>query len=261
MKKFVMLSLGAALLSASCTRNGVQLREKRYQGPEVMFHEGKASTWYETDVDDKPLRLAIWMDDAAWNSLPTEADVQAGGGHHHTNNTVLAFHPKVDQRIFNHVGLDWNPQGHEPAPVYGLPHFDFHFYSMSPNEVAAIPAYEADSSGFKNWPEAAYFPVNYINPGGGVPKMGCHWMDVTSPELNGAVFGQTFLYGSYNGKVTFMEPMITKAFIEANPEFSRAIPQPAKVQLSGYYPTTMRLHRSGNAREVILEHFIYRTAQ
>ncbi len=50
--------------------------------------------------------------------------------------------------------------------------------------------------------------------GGGVPQMGAHWVDVTSPELNGSTFAQTFIYGSYDGQVNFYEPMITLDFLK-----------------------------------------------
>ena len=90
--------------------------------------------------------------------------------------------------------------------------------------------------------------------------MGAHWLDATSPELNGQLFTQTFIYGSYNGKVNFYEPMITLQFIKDNPEFERTIPQPAKVQKAGYYPTKMKIKTKNNITEVILESFVFRTA-
>jgi len=146
-----------------------------------------------------------------------------------------------------------------PESIYGIPHFDFHFYLTSPEEVAAIPAYEVDSLKFKNWPAPDYFPTNYFNAGGGVPQMGVHWIDITSPEFNGQPFTQTFIYGSYDGKVTFYEPMITLDFLKNNSNFTRDIPQPAKVQQSGYYPTKLRVTKHDGVTEIILDGFRYRT--
>jgi hypothetical protein len=90
--------------------------------------------------------------------------------------------------------------------------------------------------------------------------MGVHWLDFTSPELSGAQFTQTFIYGSYDGKVTFYEPMITEAFILANSGFVRTIPQPAKVQVTGYYPTKMRIEKISGITNIILEGFVLRQA-
>jgi hypothetical protein len=51
-------------------------------------------------------------------------------------------------------------------------------------------------------PEADYFPAKHM-AAIGIPKMGKHWIDVTSPELSGQKFSQTFLFGSYDSKVIF----------------------------------------------------------
>lgn len=262
MKKTFFAIATLAILAASCEKDDQKPQSGIFKGPVKNWHSGKAFTWLETDKNDKPLRIAINISDEAWNSLPTGSHQHDHEqGHDHGNAVRLKYHPKVDSTIFNHVELGWNPQGHEPMPIYGIAHFDFHFYNVSTAEVDAIPPYELDSMKFKNLPAPAYFPANYMYFGGGVPKMGAHLIDVTSPELSGAVFGQTFIYGSYNGKVTFTEPMITKAFIEANASFSRSLPQPAKVQKTGYYPTRLRFARNSGSRDFILEDFVYRVAQ
>jgi hypothetical protein len=252
MKKVFLSAMIAAAVLTSCKKEDV--KEKVFKGPVQAFQNGKAWTWYEVDDNDAPLRVAIAIDDAAMNSLD-HSDPEPGG-HNHENDVLLKFHPKAGSTIFNHVDLGWNPHGHEPEMIYGLPHFDFHFYEISPEAVAAIPPYETDSVKFKNWPAADYFPPTYFNPGGGVPQMGVHWIDFTSPELNGEAFTQTFIYGSYDGKVTFYEPMITEAFIKANPSFERIIPQPARFQKAGYYPTRMRIAKQNGVTSIILEGFV-----
>jgi len=257
MKKLFLFAIASLTLLASCKKDK-PTKEKVFKGPVEKFQHGKAWTWYEVDDNDKPLRLAISIDDTAMATLDRTAP--GGTGHHHENMLSLKFHEKVSATPFMHVGLDWNPVGHEPEQIYGKPHFDFHFYMMSEADRMAIPPYELDSMKFKNYPAPAYFPPTYFNAGGGVPQMGAHWVDVTSPEFNGQPFTQTFIYGSYDGKVTFYEPMITEAFILANPTFERAIPQPAKVQKTSYYPTKMRIEKSNGATNIILEGFVLRQA-
>ena len=257
MKKLFLSVIAVVTMFASCKKED-NIKETVFKGPVEQFQHGKAWTWYEEDNSGKPFRVAIAIDDAAMNSLDTShAD---SGGHSHENSSVLKFHPKVAATPFMHVGLDWNSQGHEPMFIYGKPHFDFHFYMMSKDERMAIPPYESDSMKFKNFPAPAYLPPTYINPGGGVPQMGAHWVDYTSPELNGVPFTQTFIYGSYNGKVNFYEPMITEAFIKANPNFERSIPQPDKYQKTGYYPTRMRIAKANGVTNIILEGFVLRQA-
>jgi hypothetical protein len=261
MKKFLLLAALAALVLSSCDKNET-INTIVYKGPVQKFQHGKAWTWLEVDKTDKPVRIAISIDDEAMNSLDPGGN--HNGGHNHVNGVSLAFHPKANITPFKHALLDWNPDGHEPAGVYTLPHFDFHFYMTSETERKAIPPYEVDNSGFLNFPAPGYMPS--VLPGlyapvpGGVPQMGTHWVDVSTPELNGGTFSQTFLYGSYNGNVTFYEPMITKSFLDNNASFQRDFPVPAKFKTAGYYPTKMRIEKSNGITNIILEAFVYRQA-
>jgi hypothetical protein len=179
-----------------------------------------------------------------------------GSGHTHSNNLVLPLHPKaIGATPFNHAGLDWNPSGHEPDQIYTLPHFDFHFYMVTEAERQAM----TDMAKLNTDPAAGYLPANHIG-GAPVPQMGKHWIDVTSPELSGATFTQTFIYGSYDSKVTFFEPMITLDFLKQTQNFERPLPRPARFQKSGYYPTKLRVVKHDGLTEIVLDGFVYRTA-
>lgn len=258
MKRILLALLCGTAIFTSCKKDNDD-KSVVFKGPEVQVHGGKAWTWVQIAKNGNPERMGITVNDAALNSVPVGGTGDGAHDHSGENNWILKLHPKASVTAFDHVGLDWNAMGHEPEPIYGKPHFDFHFYLISPEAVAAIPPYEVDSLKFKNWPAPAYFPANYFNAGGGVPKMGAHWVDVTSPELNGQPFSQTFLYGSFDGKVTFYEPMITLEFLKNNSNFQRNIPQPAKVQKSSYYPTVERVIKHDGVTEIILDGFVYRT--
>ena len=253
MKKILTVALAAIVVLTSCKKDHEEQKNGIFKGPVTQVYQGKAWTWVQIGAAGNPEKLAITLTDDALNSLPLDGDA---------DETVwnLQFHPKAGATPFNHLEMGWNPHGHEPAHIYDRPHFDFHFYMMTPGEVAAIPPYDVDSLKFKNWPAPAYFPPTYFNPGGGVPQMGTHWVDVTSGEFNGQGFTQTFIYGSYDGKVTFYEPMITLDFLKNNSNFERAIPQPAKYQKTGYYPTKLRVVKHDGVTEVILDEFVYRIA-
>ena len=259
MKKFLIASLALIALFSSCKKDKDNEKSGIFNGPEVQVHNGKASTWIQLDKKGDPLRLAISLTDAALNSVPVGNGDEGEHDHGNTeNNWVLKFHPKANIIPFNHVGMGWNPIGHEPEPVYGKPHFDFHFYMMTAQEVAAIPAYEMAKDKFDNAPAAAYLPPAYFNAGGGVPQMGAHWVDPTSGEFNGQPFTQTFIYGSYDGKVNFYEPMITLEFLKNNTNYIRSIPQPARVQKTSWYPTKLRVVKHDGVTEIILDEFVYR---
>ena len=85
-------------------------------------------------------------------------------------------------------------------------------------------------------------------------------IDVTSPEFNGQPFSQTFIFGSYAAKLAFLEPMITLDFLKQTNNFVRSIPQPAKFQKTGYYPTKMRVSKVNGVTNIILKDFVLRQA-
>lgn len=254
MKKILVVML-AALAFGACKKDDLE-RNGIYKGPIANVHGGKAWTWIQINKNGNPEKLAVTLTDEALNSVPIGGE--GNHGHGDENSWTVKFHQKASVTPFNHVGLGWNPNGHEPEPIYGKPHFDFHFYMMTPQQVDAIPPYELDSAKFKNWPAPAYLPATYFNAGGGVPKMGAHWVDLTSGEFNGKGFTETFIYGGYDGKVTFYEPMITLEFLRTSNNFERGIPQPAKVQKSGWYPTKMKIIKHDGLTDVILDGFTFR---
>ena len=256
MKKILFTLSAAILLLASCKKD-----DHNYGGifksQEKNFQQGKVVTWVQLDKSGKPEKLAITIDAAAMNSLDPGNE---GPDEGEMNSLSIGFPNKAGVTPFTHALLEWNPHGHEPAGIYDKPHFDFHFYMQSEGERLQIPPYGVDSSKFLNFPAMDYLPANYFTIPGGVPEMGTHWVDVTSPELHGALFTQTFIYGTYDGKVTFYEPMMTKAFIDANSSFERPIPAPAKFKTAGYYPTKMTMSTTQGAVTVTLENFVYRQA-
>jgi len=90
--------------------------------------------------------------------------------------------------------------------------------------------------------------------------MGKHYIDAASGELNGQTFTQTFLYGSYDAKVVFYEPMITLDFLKNTAHFDRSIPQPTKFEKAGYYPTKMKVQKRNGQTEITLYEFVKRQA-
>src|SRR5688572_6311606 len=195
MKNLFALALTAIVLFSACKKNNNDVALNGvFKGPEVTVGNGKAWSWIQVDNNNKPVSMGVSISSAAMNSLPD------GNASHHGVPYLIQLPVQKNLTPFEHVGLDWNPHGHEPEFIYGASHFDFHFYMISETERMAIPAYEVDSAKFKNSPAAGFLPPMYMNFGGGVPQMGAHWVDVTSPELNQEnpkPFTQTFIYGSF----------------------------------------------------------------
>jgi hypothetical protein len=84
--------------------------------------------------------------------------------------------------------------------------------------------------------------------------MGMHWVDPTSEELHGAPFTKTFIFGSWDGKLIFAEPMITKATIESKQTITTPIGVAKSYSQPGRYPTsyTIRWNETAKQYEVAL---------
>lgn len=185
--------------------------------------KGVAKAWVQVDKMGDPMAVGVNLSAKALVDLPDEIvqmvfELPKTKGHH----------------FYTHALVDWNPHGHEPPGVYDLPHFDFHFYTLSNEERMDIPFMDPETY-TDPAPAGMYVPANYIELPGLVPAMGAHWVDVTSPELNGSVFTHTFIWGSYGGHFIFWEPMITHDYLMGMPDDVIDIPQPEAFETSGWY--------------------------
>jgi hypothetical protein len=142
---------------------------------------------------------------------------------------------------FKVMTVFWEPHGHPPGP-YLVPHFDFHFYANSADEVNAIDC--ADSTKPAQLPAAFELPDVNI-PGVGmllglcVPGMGMH--SLLGSELHAStLFQRTMIVGFYHGRPIFVEPMITAGTLLEKRSFSLDIPTVPNRPTGTRYPTTFR---------------------
>lgn len=208
----------------------VQAATKMLWGEAKTLGKGKARTFVMLSDQGQAVVIGIALSAQALKGLPKEPAEPP--------ETMLALPVKAEVPPFRYVAINWNPQGHEPK-MYALPHFDFHFYLMPNEERDMITA--DNQAQFAKAPPAQDLPADYMPAPGGVPKMGAHWVDKTAPELQGKPFTVTFIYGTYDGKVTFFEPMVSLAFLKTRPDFSAPIKQPAAYETNGLYPTMYRV--------------------
>jgi hypothetical protein len=213
-------------------------------------------SWVTLDTNGNPTAIGVTFGEEALAGLPAEPPPGEEG-----YNFVLALPKEAAQTPFNHVYIGWNPHGHPPQKIYDVGHFDFHFYMITPEERESITAVGEDlARSYKKIP-AEYIPNGYLQvPDTAVPKMGAHMIHPSSPELNGETFTKTFLFGAYDGKLIFAEPMITKAYLETKPNMSESLKLPAMYARPGYYPTRYSVRYDPARREytVALEGFVKR---
>jgi hypothetical protein len=144
--------------------------------------------------------------------------------------------------------VNWNPEGHlPPAPaVWSAAHFDFHFFVVEPAVIHGIrtgPCAEfihcGDSARASIPLPKQHAPEGYIDVGAAVAAMGNHLIDARDPELADPTLGfsHTFIYGAYDGKLAFLEPMVSHAFLSRRPQECRPIRTPLVYATAAYYPT------------------------
>ena len=233
-----------------------------YEGAPVPMGNGTIHCWSAFDDKGNPTALGMSLTDGALENLPDSMNHPSGNDH---SNVFAAELPPdiVSKTPFLHVAANWNPKGHVPNGIYNKAHFDFHFYMIGSAERKQIPDYGADSTKFKIYPPAGYLPSDFFHPGGGEPEMGAHWISLNAPELQpGGEFTETWVYGTYDGKVTFFEPMVTYSLLKnLTEDYVKNIPRMPKVQKSGFYPTLMRLKHKDGLYVICLENFEYRKAE
>src|SRR5581483_4171355 len=220
-------ALGASLLAGCGSGGSFGLPPGgTYFAGSVAVGNGVGTVFVTLDNAAKPAALGVRLTAAALTNLPNT-----------DTEYILALPPQAAGSGFDHVGLDWNPQGHPPPGVYDVPHFDVHFYQISQAQRNAITAVGADRDIALLAPPASAIPTDYVPTTDPAPTQGTHWIDPTAPEFHGQPFTVTFIYGFYNGQMVFVEPMVTKAFLDSRASFTAAVKQPATYPRPGYYPT------------------------
>jgi hypothetical protein len=208
---------------------------------------GFARSWITLSHTGVPSQIGIEMTREAITSMGEE-----------NGSFVLPLHHKaIDATAFEHIVVDWNPHGHPPGGIFTVEHFDFHFYTITNAERMAIPIYPLAMAAFDKLPPAGYMPASYLPDPGGVPQMGKHWSE---RNVAPGTFTKTMIYGSYNGKVTFIEPMITKQTLLSGSEFSLPFAQPTLFAEHSYYPQQYNFYMADGKYYVTLSNFVLRKA-
>jgi len=243
---------GAIAFAMACSDSSAPVAtERTIEGAALALGQGTARTWVTLSADGAPTALGIKLSETALSGLPSTPMPNMPSA------VMLILPLPAEAKItgFDHVAVDWNPNGHDPVQIYGAPHFDFHFYTVSDSaQKAILPSDPQWAAKAANFPAAAFIPTGYVPPPGvpaasTIPVMGLHWTDVASPELNGKPFTSTFIFGSYDGRFIFNEPMITKAYLESHPSATVAVPQPSRWAKPGYYPLNYTVAYDATAKE------------
>lgn len=286
MKYLVIVSLaGLAILGCSSDRQTTQ-SSGRILGANASVGNGTVSSYAEFDQNGAPKAIGVVFQASALDRLPTAHS----DGHHcfDRNNDgkidlekecfashewVIPLPSDAARRSdipFQWVGLNWNPRGHIPPGVYDLPHFDVHFHIDPIEKIFAIapgpcgPEFvRCDQFKIATRPlPSNYMHSDYQSVDAVAPAMGNHLIDPTSPEFNKKKFTRTFIFGVYDGRLTFYEEMLTHEYLLSRPDTCFAIKSLPAVGVKGYYPTQscIRFLSQSNDYTVSLEGFALREA-
>ena len=276
--------LVAMALAAGGTKAAIA--DTLYGEPQKLGN-GFARIFAELDAEGAPAVIGVTFDQGMLEGLPTMPNTWSrcfdkngnGGidphGECHGDYELEFALPQelAGSTPFAWVSVNWNPMGHMPPapPVWAVPHYDFHFYIMPREAVRQIrpgPCAELiDCDDFVRAQvpvPAQYVHADHIDVGAAVNDMGNHLINSKSPELapDGPAFTHTFIFGAYDGQITFYEPMITLAYLASRPDTCVPIKQPQAWAVEGHYPTTycIRYRPEEGMYTVSLENFVRRAA-
>jgi len=251
-----------AFVAVGCTRTGSSSVDPSERTLGAASHVGSASaqSYAEFDEAGTPLAIGLVMSPNFFDELPVApSDLhycfdRDGDGTVDPSAECLREHgwaiplpSAVASRSdipFKWAGLNWNPVGHIPPGLYDVPHFDIHFYiepiekvyALQPGPCGELVRCDQFEIGTRPVPPN-YVAADYMNVNAVAPAMGNHLIDPTGPEFNGEPFTRTWIYGAYDGRVTFYEEMVTRAFLLERHTECFDIKSPPAVAIRGYYPT------------------------
>jgi hypothetical protein len=263
-------------------------KEGAYRGPcdrmenRVSFGDGYVQTFVHLNADGTLRTLGVQVDQAAMDTLPsvptndgqtcwdkngdgtTDAETECNGGH----ERVLWF-PKLKDVPFKWVMFNYQAKGHGPVHVFDRGHFDMHFFIqdfVARNFIRLGPCgvftnCDDYARAMKDIP-APFWPVGFENQGGVSGRMGNHLADTSEAPFNGLPFTQAFVYGQYDGHLTYFESVVAVDFARSRPDECKPIKAPPAMEISGWYPRKYCTHYRPDRGDytMTLEDFEFRSA-
>jgi hypothetical protein len=237
LKNLSVASLGAVLIALGTT-DAVQASQIRY-GDSQPLGDGSIRSFITLDDSGNPLDIGLAFNQGAL-SLPT-------GDSARDIVTQISLPSEASATAFDHLELSYRPNNYGFfAPVFNVPRFSLAFFQISPEERALIcpnpdttgplpPTCVGDEQApvFEP-PKPELFPTGLLPDA--FPEAG-HGLRYFDPDTS---FPLTSLYdyAFYNGKVSFMDVLATKAFLESQPNVTLPIKLPAAYSKNGYHPTS-----------------------
>jgi hypothetical protein len=246
----LFLLLSSVVLFHSCKKNDFPQNLETYKGTPVDLGNGQARAWITVSHLGAPVELGLELTRASLYDLPN------------TNFSVTIPLPQRAKELtpFDHIYITWAAQGHPlpgpTAPSFIGPHYDIRFFMTTLEEHLSIPPPTDPSAKFNIYPPEGYMPSNYF-PDASVPGLGLHWTDKSG--FTG--IRKAMILGTYNGKFTFVSPIVIIEELQSGNSSSTPYTQPEHFQDSKtYYPTVYNIYAddSKEKHQVTLSDFVMR---
>lgn len=242
-----ILAAGALLAGCGGGDESFPSSSRTIQGQSQSAFGGTVSTWAQLDANNQVTEVGA--------DIPL-ATIQNASGEVMAPVATLSFPAAVQNSTFiNHMEINWNEHGHPPVGVYDKPHFDFHFYHTTPDQVMAVNCTDMTAPPQGRVPQGYALPP--LTAENCVPMMGFH-ASPGSDFAPGFDFQKTMILGYYGGNFDFVEPMVTRDFLLQKQDFSMSIPAPQNAGVSTRFPTkfTADFDESANAYHFIFSDFV-----
>jgi Domain of unknown function (DUF5602) len=245
-----LLVLCACSAASAASTGAAPTTSGTFFGPSEGLGNGTIKTYTTLNDSGQPTEVGVQLTRTALDGLPQN-----------DTTLMLALPDQAATTAFDHVMVNWNPQGHDPVALFGKPHFDFHFDMVDMAAMQDInPADQNYAAKAQHAPEAKYVPQDYVVPPGppvaeqAVPGMGVHLVDSSDTALvPGAYdFHQIVINGTWDGRYTFVEPMVSRDWLLTDPTSEQTLKQPQAYQKSGYFPTTFSVHRDEQTKDYVI---------
>lgn len=260
------------------------------RGPPAVLGSVQVQAYVDIGEGGVPLSLGIRLPGRGFASLPTEAadgyrcldldqndriDVEGEcvGGHERVLFLPDPWSETIDSP-FKWALFNWNPAGHGPPGIWDVPHFDFHFFIQSLADRSRIRIgpcamlVNCDDLLLGTQPVGeGFLPDGYEDRGVVEFGMGNHLIDPSTFGSASEPPTHTLIYGSWAGRVSFLEPMITLEYLEqlrSGQALSgcHPVPRPQRVIEAGHYPSRycIRHDPDSDVFTIAIEDFEWRMA-
>lgn len=238
-----------SLLVFSCKDADPAIPSNESIGEQAYYGDGTIRAYGLTDDNGALIECGVIFEEKALQNLPKTPPVNL-----EQYFTASMNFPAVvtEQTGFQHMTCDYYPYGHNPMGIFDVEQIDFYFHYASEAERLKIGANAADSTRYKMDLPAGTLPPTFIDAVYW-PTIGTHLVNVASPTFAVPPFQTEQLYGKYDGKLSFIEPMISLGLIRSVTSGSKSYdifqpgiyPKPGKL-----YPKKYNVSRdaSGNYR-------------